>query len=290
MKIVKHEQGTPAWHRWRKKGIGGSDAAAIYNKSPYMTAFELYMSKVGRLKKKDESSSEFIFSKGHETEEMLRGEIFSLTGQHMTPMCIEDAELPFLKASLDGYHPSLGILEAKLVGKKVLADIKDGVIPAHHFIQNQHAMMVSRDIDVVRYFAHDLGKNGVLLEVKADKEYQKRLREDEVKFWERVKTLTPPDLTAEDFFIPEDPTDFRALRKLKLRLDKVQAQYDALEAKLKESMSHPKVSAAGVKIITIERVGSISYAQLPEVKALSKEYLEQFRGKSSTYKKVSFEE
>jgi putative phage-type endonuclease len=289
MKIVKHEQNTKPWHQWRKKGLGGSDAAAILGKSPYMTAFELYLDKVGRGIKKDDSSGEYIFARGHETEEMLRGEIFALTGKHMAPICVEDSEHSFLRASLDGYESSLGILEAKLVGKKVLEDIKAGIIPPHHFIQVQHSMRVA-GVDVTRYFAHDLGKHGVLLEVKADQEFQKRLLDAEVAFWERVKLKDPPALTADDYFIPTEQSDFKNLKKLKKRLDLLQTQYDTLEAKIKESMPHPKVACAGVKIITIERQGSIGYSQLPEVKALSKEYLEQFRGKPSTYKKVSFEE
>lgn len=290
MKIVSHEQGTPAWLRWRKSGIGGSDAAAIRNKSPYMTAYELFMDKTSRSVKKDESDSEFIFSRGHATEEMLRGEIFALTGKHMTPICVEHPVHDFQIASLDGYYPDLGILEAKLVGKKVLEDIKAGIIPAHHFIQVQHAMAATDEVDVTRYFAHDMGQNGVLLEIKADKEFQKKLTDDEFLFWERIKRLDPPPLTDDDFLIPEDLTDFKAIKKLKAKLDKAQAEYDAIADKLKNAYKHPKVSGAGVRITSITRTGNINYKSIPEIKKLDEEYLEKFRGKASTYKQISFED
>lgn len=286
MKIITLEQGTPKWLRWRKSGIGGSDAAAVQGKSPYMTAFELYMDKINKSVKKDDSSSEYIFKRGHETEKKIRAEIFELTGKEMNPICIQDEEHPFIIGSLDGYESSLGFLEAKLVGKDVLKDIKSGIIPPAHNIQMQHNMMASGEVDVTRYFAHDLGKQGVILEVRADKEYHKILRDSEVAFWERVTKRLPPELTDEDFFIPEDPTDFKKIARVKAKLDKIQNEYEALAEKLKTSFSHPKVAFKNVKIITVSKSGSIDYGKIPEIKNLDKSYLENFRKAGSTYKQI----
>lgn len=286
MKTITLEQGTPKWLKWRKSGIGGSDAAAVLNKSPYMTAFELYMDKINKSVKKDESGSEFIFQRGHETEKKIRKEVFDLTGRDMVPMCIQHSTHSFLLGSLDGYDSSLGILEAKLVGKDVLKEILSGIIPAHHSIQMQHNMMVSEDIDVTRYFAHDLGKKGAILEVKSDKEFQKILFEAESQFWDKVTNKIAPELTDEDFFIPEDPTDFKKIARIKLKLDRIQAEYDTLADKLKSSFTHPKVAFKNVKIITVTKTGSIDYAKIPEIKKLETSYLDSFRKASSSHKQI----
>lgn len=286
MKIITLEQGTPKWLKWRKSGIGGSDAAAVLGKSPYMTAYELYMEKINKSVKKDESGSEFIFQRGHETEKKIRAEIFELTGREMLPACIQHSETSFLIGSLDGYDDSLGILEAKLVGKDVLKEIKTGIIPAHHNIQMQHNMMVSEDVDVTRYFAHDLGKQGVILEVRADKEFQKILFEAEAQFWDRVKNKIAPELTDEDYLTPADPTDFKKIARVKAKLDKIQSEYDALAEKLKTAYTHPKVAFKNVKIITVTRAGSVDYSKIPEVKNLDKSYVEGFRKAPSTHKQI----
>lgn len=286
MKIITLDQGTPKWLKWRKSGIGGSDAPAIVGKSPYMTTYELYMDKINKGVKRDDSSKEFIFQRGHDTEKKIRNEILELTGKNMLPICIQHSEVDFLLGSLDGYDSSLGILEAKLVGKDVLKDIKAGIIPAHHNIQMQHNMMVASDVDVTRYFAHDLGKQGVILEVKADKEYHKNLMELEARFWDRVKNKLPPELSDEDFLIPNDVSDFKKIAKIKAKLDKYQAEFDALADKLKSAFNHPKVAFKNVKIITVNKSGSIDYAKIPELKKLESSYLETFRKAGSTYKQI----
>lgn len=286
MKIITLEQGTSKWLKWRKSGIGGSDSAAVLNKSPYMTPFELYMDKINKSVKKDDSASEFIFQRGHDTEKKIRSEIRDLTGKDMAPICIQHKKYPFILGSLDGYESSLGFLEAKLVGKEVLKNIKDGIIPPHHNIQMQHNMMASEEVDVTRYFAHDLGKQGVILEVKADKEYHKILLEAEFVFWEKVMAKIAPALTDEDYLIPSDPSDFKKIARLKFRIDKLEAEFNLIADKLKTTYTHPKVAYKNVKIITVSRAGSVDYKKIPEVKALPKDYLEQFRGASSTHKQI----
>ena len=36
------------WLKWRRKGIGGSDAGAVLGISPYKTARDVYYEKLGR--------------------------------------------------------------------------------------------------------------------------------------------------------------------------------------------------------------------------------------------------
>lgn len=287
MRIVNHEQGTALWRGWRKDGIGGADSSAVMGKSPYKTTLDLYKEKTSDIDAPEDENKEYIFSRGHQTEERIRGEIFALTGKFMEPLCIEDEEFPFLRASLDGYESSLGLLEAKLVGKDALAQISKGIIPPSHFIQCQHSMRVGK-IDVTRYFAHDLGKNGVIQEIKADKEFQKILLEAEINFWERVKSKNPPPLSDKDFLEVDDKEAFEKLISLKTIANKAQEDYETALAKIQGEYTHPKVSCLGVKMITVVRAGNINYKSIPEIKELAEEYLDKFRAKSSVYKKITF--
>src|ERR1700733_11913673 len=107
-KQIQIIQGSPEWHNWRRKGIGASDVAALFGKSPYKTKRDLWFEKAG-LGEPDDEDRTYIFRKGHEAEAELR-ELFSKhTKIEISPACFEKDDI-FL-ASLDGYHKSLGILE-----------------------------------------------------------------------------------------------------------------------------------------------------------------------------------
>lgn len=64
------------WHEAHKKGIGGSEAAAIIGLSPWCTNVELWRRKTGRAEAPDISSSEAV-KYGHDAEPLLRG-LFAL--------------------------------------------------------------------------------------------------------------------------------------------------------------------------------------------------------------------
>lgn len=49
------EQGTEAWHLWRKGGIGATDASAIFGTSKYSTPLDVYEKKVYDVKPNDDS-------------------------------------------------------------------------------------------------------------------------------------------------------------------------------------------------------------------------------------------
>lgn len=55
----------------RKRGLGGSDAAAVCGLSPYATPVELYLDKIGQLQKKTTPQQEEIFERGHILEPFL---------------------------------------------------------------------------------------------------------------------------------------------------------------------------------------------------------------------------
>ena len=64
------------WHSYRRKGIGGSDVAAVYGQSPFCTTRDLYYTKIG-IKPVIEEEDNWVAKKyGHLLEDLV-AEIFS---------------------------------------------------------------------------------------------------------------------------------------------------------------------------------------------------------------------
>ena len=282
MKIIDLMQGTQAWHDFRKKTVGSSDAPIVLNISPYKTPRELWLEKTdGAIiadEKKDDSK-EFIFSKGHDVEKKIRKDYFEYTGFEMNPVVIIHPKIPYLSASLDGYHPAKGILEAKLVGNEYLGNVKKGSIKPDHFAQMQHQMMCADDIDLVDYFCHNGKDNGVLISVKKDNEFIKKMEDIEHEFHRLVTERIIPAMTARDYLVPtmaEEIKLFEELRDTKELADNAKIKFETLKEKILEKYTHPKIYCAGVKIIETESEGRVDYKKIPEIANVD---LEKYRGK-----------
>jgi putative phage-type endonuclease len=281
---VELQQGTPEWHAFRLEGLGGSDAPVVEGNSPYRTKLQLFREKRGLPSLAEEDNSkEFIFALGHKTEALIREQFFELTGVYMNPMCAIHEKYAHVRASLDGFDSKkYGVMEAKLVGQAVLSRAREeGKIPDHHFTQIQHQCEVT-GADVGHWFGHDGKKNGILITVPADREYIARLLEKEHSFWEDVKAGQVPELSPKDYLVPEDDSLLRQLRDAKELAENAQAHYDSLKEKVISTYKHSRIAGAGIKLFQVERQGSVNYKSIPELKSLSEEYLDQFRGKGST--------
>lgn len=286
---VKIVQGTPEWHIWRQKGVGASDVAAIFGESPYKTKRDLWFEKSGFGDSDDEDKS-YVFRLGHETESEIRELFHQHTQIEIRPTCFERDEI-FL-ASLDGYDKTLGILEAKLVGRDALKRAAEmGEIPRHHWIQVQSQLFAS-DSDKAFWGAKaPKVKDGVVVEIGRDEGFIKKLECEVLAFWDSLKSNTPPPLSAQDTLFITDPEQaklFEALAKLKTQKDIVDTAYAQLEAQVKALAVHAKVKCGGISITEAERAGSIDYLKVPEIQALDSSYLERFRKKSTRYKTIRF--
>lgn len=280
-KVISLDQNSAEWHAWRRQGLGGSDAPVVTGESPYRTQLELYREKTGEGGALESEENEFIFSKGHAVEGVIRKQFQDLTGAEMKPICLEHPEFEYIRASLDGFDSKFGVLEGKLVGQAVLTKARNGEIPAHHMTQIQHQFAVS-GADVGQWFGHDGKKNGVLVEVRRDDERIKRLLDMEHEFWDRIRSRKAPALSAKDYLIPEDLSLLTQLREAKEYAENAAAYYEQIKAKVVETYRHDRIAGAGVKLFKVERQGSINYKSIPELAALDSEYLEKFRGTGST--------
>jgi putative phage-type endonuclease len=278
------EQGTDEWLLARQQGIGASDVAALFEASPYKTERDLFFEKAGFGDAMDESK-EWIFSKGHAIEKEIRKIYLEKLGVEMTPAFYKHEEI-FL-ASLDGINDSEGILEAKYTGKDNIKKAKLGELPVHHMLQMQQQFFVT-GADKGHYVATNDGVNYISVIVRPNPKTIEQIRVKGLKFWERVLSNNPPELTAKDTMFITDADSrlkFRRLKELKLKKDDLDLEYKNLEREVKNMARHPKTSCAGVRITKYEAKGAIQYKNIPELKGAD---LEAYRAKSSMRTKITF--
>lgn len=281
--VLDLEQGSPEWHRERAIRIGASEVAAAFQESPYLTERELYLFKKGMVPEWF-VQDEFIFEKGHKFEERMRGEWFALTGHHFKPTVRVNRKYPHLIASLDGEFEDT-IFEAKLVGEDVLAWITDnGRPPRHHWIQIQQQLLITKATKCI-YFAHTLEDDGVVVDVFPDPEFQRELLKKTLEFSRKLKRNEEPAMSKDDFFFAPDSPVFDELRELNDKKSKAKALHEALEQEYKFKLQEVHSSFEGqrnvanltakVKIKVMQK-NTIDWWSIPEVIALSKDYVNSF--------------
>lgn len=282
MRIINLEQGSKEWHAWRQNIVGGSDAPAVMGESPYKTIRELYFEKQGIDIVEEEKSKAFIFERGKALEDIARRDVYSLTKYEFMPICAEHDTIAGLGASFDGYNQSFGgPLEVKLVGAEVLKRaIEHDEIPRHHWIQLQHEMNIC-DGDEGLWFGGTPKKDGTIKIIKRSKQFLSELTEKELLFLENVRLQNEYPLGDDDYYVPKDQALLERLALAKAALDQAEEDFQALKKAAIDTYKHKKIAGHDIRIYNSTRAGSISYKDLPEVKALDKDYLEKFRGKPS---------
>lgn len=138
------------WLDQRKKGIGGSDVAAIMGLSPWRTPAEVWLEKTGRAAPQDLSDRPHV-QRGVDLESFV-GEQFKrrhsdLRVRRVNAIC-QSIERPWAQASLDYECAELsgsvcrdwGVLEIKTSRND--SDWKDG-IPAYYLTQVMHYLSVT---------------------------------------------------------------------------------------------------------------------------------------------------
>jgi len=294
--LIDIEQGSPEWNALRSPRIGASEVAACFQESPYYTERELYLFKEGMIPEWFvQDDKEYIFAKGHRFEEKMRAEWFALTGQDFKPTTRINKKYPHLIASLDGEFKDT-IFEAKLVGAAILQEIIEfNRPPRHHWIQVQQQLLITKATKCV-YFAHTEDGDGVVVDVFPDPKFQKELLIKTIAFQRKRKNKEEPAMSKDDFHFAPDSQVFDELRELNDRKTAAKKAYEQLDqdykAKLKEVHSpygfdNVANIAARVKIKKMTRV-TIKWFSIPEVVALSEEYINKFRTAGEPYVQAWF--
>lgn len=191
------------WLEYRRKGIGGSDAAAVMGLSPFCTTRDLYYDKVG-LKPAAENKQNWVAKEvGHLLEDLV-ARIFSYkTGLrvYQVKKMFSHPDYTFMLADIDYFvempDGSTGILECKTTNYNAQGKWADGTVPVNYELQGRHYMAVL-NVNTV-FFACLYGNNEnefIYRHMERDIDYETDLIEQEKYFWEEyVLDRTEPPYT-----------------------------------------------------------------------------------------------
>jgi len=191
------------WLNWRDDGVGGSDAPAIMNVSPWCTYYGKWEEKVYKKRSGDNSSKKY----GRDTEEASRREYEDLVGMYMPAAHIENTKESWLRASLDGMSSNgKQLLEIKKANKEDHAMALQGKVPDKYFPQCQHILRVHDEAESIDYFSSPAdGSPGKIVKVyREDKYIKEQLYPTECQFWEQVTSNKAPALTERDYLNMEN--------------------------------------------------------------------------------------
>lgn len=188
-KDLSHEE----WLRYRKMGIGGSDAGAICGLNPYISGIKVYLDKTSDgLETVDNES----MRQGRDLEEYVASRFCEATGlkTRRANGIFYNEQYPFMMANVDRMIVGVDAgLECKTANLYQADKWDDGNVPAHYLIQCYHYMAVTGAkawyIAVVI-----LGKEFKFAKIERDEEMIQNLIQIESKFWsEHVELNVMPD-------------------------------------------------------------------------------------------------
>ena len=183
------------WLRYRKGGIGGSDAGAVCGLNPYRTAMEVYYDKTSD---EIEEMDNEAMRQGREFEEYVARRFMEATGKKVrrANALYYDERHPFMYADVDRLVVGENAgLECKTASPYMADQWKDGKIPLSYQIQCYHYMSVFQAdawyIAVLIY-----GKEFQVHRIERDEAVISDLIHIEKNFWKdhvEKKILPEPD-------------------------------------------------------------------------------------------------
>lgn len=284
---MTHEE----WLQWRHEGIGSSDAPAVMNVSRFKTALQLYEEK-SQPYKGDDGKNHWIKNRGHEIEPKIRSQ-FELLHGNVTwePTMVQDANFPFLRATLDGFSPDkTEFVEIKLLGKEAFDVLSTGKVPEDYYPQVMHQWNVTSAkkawfagylFDSENPKEYDPSRLKII-EVPFDEKYCYLLLETEIKFWnDNVMNHRPPAPSARDYKMLRGGTKLvNKWTRLKAKIDKLSEEQDLIRKEILEKAEadgHPRLVCAGISLVKVSTQGSVDNEKLYKDKGITEEELNKYR-------------
>lgn len=180
------------WLEERRKGIGGSDVAAIMGMSPWKTPYQVYQEK--RREVQDWSGNEAT-DWGKRMEPAIRQWYSDTTGRavRLPEGILVHNKYPFMLATLDGFTDDRRVVEIKTArSPKGWGDPGTNEIPDYYLLQVQHYLVVT-GFEVCDVPVSIGGASPELYEVPEDQELQEMIIDACASFWVRVQNENPPD-------------------------------------------------------------------------------------------------
>ena len=185
MKKLTATKGMPheEWLRYRKLGLGGSDAGAVCGLNPYRTAMEVYLDKTSESMEDVDNEA---MRQGREFEEYVARRFTEATGKKVrrANFMYYDEENPFMLADIDRMVVGENAgLECKTASPYMADKWKDGKIPLSYQVQCHHYMSVcNADAWYIAVLVY--GREFKYYRLERDGEMIADLRRIEKDFWE----------------------------------------------------------------------------------------------------------
>ena len=276
------------WHDERRRGIGGSEVAAIMGVSPWKTARDVWEEKVG-LSSGTETTP--IMELGTYLEAFVASRYEQQTGRKVQQRHQQfvHPDHDFLRANIDREilkdPRGVGILEIKAMGSYPFRQTKLYGLPDYYALQLQHYLMITgRSWGSFAIMNRD-NADILWFDVEPNVEIHARIIEACSEFWQHVIDGTPPqEQKAEKVELPEMDngevtfidnsewqqavTDLREARQL---ADQAKQIEDAAKERVISIMGDNAVcEGAGVRVYYKEQSGRKTF----DKKALSKDHPE----------------
>ena len=181
-----------AWLEERRRGIGGSDVAAILGMSKYKTPLQVYLDKRGESELTPDNESMLW---GRALEPVIRQQYSERTGRdvRVPEKIIYNLDYPFMLANLDGFTDDRRVLEIKTARYgDDWGEPGSDEVPVAYLLQVQHYMAVT-GFEVADVAVLIGGSDFRLYEVPSDRELQEMVIQREAEFWQRVVDGNPPE-------------------------------------------------------------------------------------------------
>jgi putative phage-type endonuclease len=191
VKVLKLDQRSPDWLKWRQGGVGGSDCPVIMGDVTWSTPEELARLKLGLAENIDNER----MARGRKLEPRARKLYEILHDTRMDVLCVEHDLYPWLRASLDGISPDRRtVLEIKCPGDNGHKKALSGSYPYYYRAQLQQQLLVT-GADRLHYWSFtdsdtfSLRDRFAKIEVLPNPEYQERLLKAIRKFLKDIGKL-----------------------------------------------------------------------------------------------------
>lgn len=206
MKIVSFPegQGSKEWLDWRRDGIGASDISIILGSNKFKTLLNLWDEKCGY---KREDCITQAMAHGIENEENARQWINENQQLDLNPICVEDNERSYFRASLDGFDMRKKVLcEIKCpISDEILDNARNNQsIPMYWQHQIQWQIMLSKPVRAFVAIWDYRYDSCVTIEAFAQPTLQKKMLEKGEEFWRMVQMGIPPKPGERDYIYVDD--------------------------------------------------------------------------------------
>ncbi len=208
MKIISFSEGQRGeeWLTWRKNGVGASDISVVMGSNPYKTPLQLWETKCG-YRAEDQLNPAMDY--GIRTEDIARQWLNENLQINLKPVCIEDPEKSYFRASLDGFDFDSGTLvEIKCpVSEKTLDKARlQQSVPDYWYDQVQWQIMLSNPNKALIALWDYRHENCICLDMFGSSTRITDMRQRGEQFWHNVQIGKAPECQKGDYIEIEDDT------------------------------------------------------------------------------------